>query len=324
MNKSFFKKIFTYLFVIALSSSVLCIGCSKDNNTSTPSPSQGQSDGVPGWNKDAVFYDNEQWTKAVVGSMPLVISVPHGGTLRPDELPDRSCSGSVVVTDQNTIDVAEEISDALYERYSVRPYLVICNLARKKIDQNRAIDDPTACMNDQIKSPWNNFHDYIDTAVEDAIKKYGKVLYIDLHGHGHANQRLEIGYSLTSDDLGGIFYNNKLNARWKSSSLKNLDKLNSADDFREYIVGEKAFGSIISEHGFDAVPSVQDPFPEEGAPFFSGGYNGRRYTDTKYKPAFGFQIEMPSEFRQAKRTAFAAAFAPSIIKYMDDTMQYEP
>ena len=37
------------------------------------------------------------------GNLPIVISVPHGGSMQPATIPDRTCNSAVTVTDENTI-----------------------------------------------------------------------------------------------------------------------------------------------------------------------------------------------------------------------------
>jgi hypothetical protein len=44
-----------------------------------------------------------------VGTLPIVISVPHGGFRIPTLIPDRTCNDPVTVTDAYTIETAEKI-----------------------------------------------------------------------------------------------------------------------------------------------------------------------------------------------------------------------
>ena len=103
------------------------------------------------------WVDKEGWTAYLQGTMPLVISVPHGGTVNLSEIPDRSCEGAVTVTDSYTKELALEIADHLQKFKGQSPYLVICNLIRKDVDQNR--DKPEAtCGDSRMDAPWESFH----------------------------------------------------------------------------------------------------------------------------------------------------------------------
>lgn len=309
--------VLTLLFIAI--SGLTFTACKKDNGGS-------DSESTSAWKYGDIYLDNEKWTECIVGNMPLIISVPHGGQLTPAAVPDRSCAGITTVTDGSTIELAKEISKALKSQYNVEPYIVICHLKRTKIDQNREIEEAT-CGNKEVEAPWHRFHHYIDTALANAVKQYGAAIYIDLHGHGHDKQRLELGYSLSANELNNVFYDQpNVTTLWRKSTLQNSPAIKDAAGFREYITGEKSFGARIEAKGFNAVPSLNDPFPQPGDNFFNGGYNSRRYTSATYPKVFGWQIE--SNFTgvrsAAGRPLFAKAFAGVIIEYLQESMNYKP
>ena len=162
--------------------------------------------------------DGPGWTTFYPGNMPLVISVPHGGTWNLPEIKDRSCEGAVTVTDSYTKELAFEISEAMAKYQGMRPYLIVCNITRKDVDQNREINEGT-CGDPQMAAPWNTFHAYVDSALGEAVKKYGTCMYIDLHGHGHPEQRLELGYLITDKKLTGFFNQEELIAERESLGI---------------------------------------------------------------------------------------------------------
>src|SRR5699024_8057061 len=129
--------------------------------------------------------------------------------------------GAVTVRDMNTIELAQAIEAELVSAYQLRPYLIISNLARSKVDQNRDLEEGT-CGNAAGEQAWMNFHAYLDTAIRTASEREGRVLHIDLHGHGQAEQRLELGYALTATDLGKIALGEDLEGLAKKSPLHNL------------------------------------------------------------------------------------------------------
>src|SRR5690606_34269616 len=145
------------------------------------------------------------------------------------------------------------------------------HLARTKIDQNREIPEAT-CGNKEVEKTWHAFHNYIDTALNTAVKKYGSAMIIDLHGHGHPNQRLELGYSLTINDLGKIYSSIELDELSRKSSLNNLFIMQPSLDFRNLLMGDHAFGTLMENEGIKSVPSKQDPYPFATESFFNGGY----------------------------------------------------
>jgi hypothetical protein len=272
----------------------------------------GQVNPPPGGVNDATG-----WTSYYSGNMPLVISVPHGGTWNLTEVKDRSCEGAVTVTDSYTKELAFEIAEAMSKYQGMRPYLIVCNITRKDVDQNREINEAT-CGDPLMATPWNTFHTFIDSALADAVRKFGSCLYIDLHGHGHQEQRLELGYLINDKKLTG-FFNEEEPIKASGTSLGNLLARKGTGSLRDWLYGANAFGTWMAEKGFPAVPSQQDPFPKEGEKYFNGGYNTRRYTGPEYPNVFGWQIE--SNFKgvrdAAGRPVFAAAFCEVITRFLN-------
>lgn len=265
------------------------------------------------WEVGKTYTDDEKWTEFIVGDLPLIISVPHGGAVTlPDAL--RDCKGAVTVTDSRTIELAKEIEKAFVAKYNARPFIIISNISRKNVDQNRDMAEGT-CGNKAMEKPWNQFHDYIDTALALATKKFGKAIYIDLHGHGHTKQRLEVGYLLKAEELRAL--DAKDNKQVAKSSVANLLASDKNLDFEQLLVGPNAFGTLMAQQGIDAVPSKQDKAPLEDDKYFNGGYNTVRYTSNKYPNVFGWQIESHYKgVRDAEgRPAFAKAFVDVMGSY---------
>jgi hypothetical protein len=258
--------------------------------------------------------DAAGWTSYYQGTMPLVISAPHGGTWNLAEVKDRSCEGAVTATDTHTKELAFEISETLYKYYGMRPYVIVCNISRKDVDQNRDIDEAT-CGDPSMAAPWKTFHTYIDSALAEAVQKFGACIYIDLHGHGHPIQRLELGYLLNEKKLSTVYSKEEV-IPVKTTSLGNLLKRLNTGDIYSWLFGPGAFGTLMAEKGFPAVPSQQDPLPKEGEKFFNGGYNTKRYTGPDYPNVFGWQIECNYKGVRdpAGRPAFAMAFSEVIVK----------
>ncbi|MGV3547988.1 MAG: hypothetical protein ACO1N4_13060 [Pedobacter sp.] len=265
------------------------------------------------WEVGKTYTDDEKWTEFIVGDLPLIISVPHGGAVTlPDAL--RDCKGAVTVTDSRTIELAKEIEKAFVAKYNARPFIIISNISRKNVDQNRDMAEGT-CGNKAMEKPWNQFHDYIDTALALATKKFGKAIYIDLHGHGHTKQRLEVGYLLKAEELRAL--DAKDNKQVAKSSVANLLATDKSFNLEQLLVGPNAFGTLMAQQGIDAVPSKQDKAPLEDDKYFNGGYNTVRYTSNKYPNVFGWQIESHYKgVRDAEgRPIFAKAFVDVMGSY---------
>jgi len=295
-----------YLYIICfLSTLVLCVSA----QTYTPGN---------------VYYDSSKWVEFIPGTMPLVISVPHGGSVDPVGIPDRSCIGAVTTTDGRTISLARAIINACKKNYGVYPSVIICQLKRTKVDMNREIEIAT-CSNDSMKAPWRFWHEMVDTAIASAINKFGQTIYIDLHGQGHTKQRLELGYLLSSTQLQTSSTSNNDSLYTNTSSLKNLIKGSMGKlKLKSLLTGPDAFGTWMAADSFPAVPSQQDPYPLSTDPYFDGGYNVQLFTS---KPnVFGWQIESNNIGVRDNSTSwnsFAEAFSKNIVRYINRYMNID-
>ncbi|RIB12048.1 hypothetical protein C2G38_2042154 [Gigaspora rosea] len=148
------------------------------------------------------IFGSMNYNEYIPGHLPLIISIPHGGRLFPPEIPDRKKNLSSVVksNDLNTQDIGRELADKLMLHFKgMRPYLVINHLGRSKIDVNRPIkegaEDPKTLV------AWNDYHNFMQTAIKDVETNFGHGLLIDIHGHAHPEHLIEIGYVLPAEIL---------------------------------------------------------------------------------------------------------------------------
>lgn len=220
------------------------------------------------------------------GDLPVVLSAPHGGDLHPAEIPDRTYG--TTGQDRQTLDLALRIREEIKELTGSYPYIVLSRLHRLKLDPNREIVE-AAQGDPESERAWWEYHTFLEEATDLVEGGFGEGLYIDLHGHGHDIDRLELGYLLSSNDLAnsdevlaGANFINK-------SSFRALG-LKPGADFAELIRGPNSLGSLLETWGVPAVPSQNQPNPG-GNPFFSGGYNTARHGSRDGGSVSGVQIE---------------------------------
>jgi len=265
------------------------------------------------------------WVEGVDGTMPLVVLAPHGGDLSPADLPDRSCAGCVTVNDANTQALARTISDAFAARVGRRPFLVINRLNRKKFDANRALPEATAGY-PALEPMWTLFQATVDSAKARARRVHPRVLVIDLHGHAHAVQRLELGYLLSASQL--RLSDSALHPLVVGTSVGQLSLVSAVRDSGVLILrGPRALGSRLAALGFPAVPSAADRAPAVGEDYFDGGYNTARNGSALAGPVDAIQIECNYtgvRDTAASRAAFAEAFVTALLAYLQDHYGWVP
>lgn len=269
-----------------------------------------------------VIFGTNNYIEYQVGTLPMVISVSHGGALEPASIPNRTCNNPVFATDVNTIETALEIKNALYATTGCYPHLIICHLKRSKLDCNRNLTTG-ACGNEEAETAWIEFHGFIDTARDAANAQYdSQSFFVDLHGHGNPIQRIELGYLLYDDEL--ELPDSVLNTMEfiNYSSIRDLALNNASSSSHAALLrGPSAFGTLLSELDYPSVPSADIPSPGTTTNYFSGGYITANHTS--YAPGIdidGVQMELNfSGIRDspAHRTEFGAACAQALTTFIE-------
>ncbi len=266
------------------------------------------------------YYGSNQYIEYKAGHLPVIISAPHGGNLHPESIPDRSCTGCVYVKDAYTQELIRQMYDEIFQVFGCYPHVIINRLHRKKLDANRALGD-AADGNKEAEEAWMDYHHFIQIAIDSVLRQYGRGLYIDLHGHGHSVQRLELGYLISKKDL-------QHDDEWLNqtriihkSSIRHLAGYNEEDlTFAELLRGALSLGQMYENGGYPAVPSRNQPAPSTSESYFSGGYNTRRYGSVKDGTIDGIQMECNRQGvrdTEEHRQDFAATTAKVLKDYLE-------
>jgi len=250
-----------------------------------------------------------------IGDMPLIISAPHGGSLTPEEIEDRTTG--TTVTDSNTKQTALAFREAVYSQTGHYPYVIISNLKRTKLDPNREIVE-AAAGNQWAEQAWNEYHGFIDTAKQLVEDQFGEGFYVDVHGHAHPIQRLELGYLLNSSQLSQSDGQLDWSGLSSSSSISSLVN-SSSFSFSELLRGPASLGALFESGGIPATPSDVQPSPGANNPFFNGGYSTWRHGSMNGGTISGVQIEayrIGLRDTASSRSHFASVFAQVIKAFL--------
>lgn len=258
-----YREIINYTFIHCFAILILC----------TISKSSFAQPFTPGTS----YFDSTGFVEYIAGDLPVVFSVPHGGYISPDSIPNRDCSGCSYLRDSYTQEIGRGLVSAFFEQTGCYPHVIINLLHRRKFDANRDIGD-AADGNPLVEAAWYNYHEFIDSAKNQIIQNYDRGIFLDIHGHAHTIQRIELGYLLSGSELRLSDATLNTPAYIEESSLRTLvgDNLN-AHTHAELLRGSNSFGTLMEEKNFPCVPSMNDPFPNVGDSYFSGGYNTVRH-----------------------------------------------
>ncbi|MFO1484796.1 MAG: hypothetical protein U1F71_15645 [Verrucomicrobiaceae bacterium] len=251
------------------------------------------------------------------GTLPIVLTVPHGGALKPDNILARRYGVSGM--DSNTIPLAEALIEELQLRYGGKPHAIISHLHRSKLDPNREIKeaaqgDPTS------EAAWHRFHDGAQKACDSIRKKHGYGLLLDIHGHRHLDQRVELGYLIKGDQLKQSDAELNANAALIAATcIRELDK-RSPQTFAELVRGPQSLGGLLEFRGFRCLPSPTKYHPALMAGYFSGVYDVAAHGSRDGGTVSAIQVECPwhnVRERPEDRRRFAVALADALGVYFE-------
>lgn len=266
------------------------------------------------------FLGREGYVEYIPGDVPVVVSAPHGGDLQPAEIPERTFG--VTGQDRRTQETARLLVDAIGSASGGgTPHVVINRLHRSRLDANREIVE-AAQGSVFAEHAWSEYHEFLDSAKTRAVGEFGRALFLDLHGHGHPEQRLELGYLLSAEDLNSG--DAVLDGLSERSSVRRLADESSLT-FSQLIRGSRSLGGLLADGGIRAVPSPDEPGPGT-QPFFSGGYNTARHGSRDGGLVDGIQLELNwTGIRETRedRSAFAVVLAEVLQTYLSEHLEIE-
>lgn len=263
------------------------------------------------------YFGTNDYVEYIPGDLPIIISVPHGGSLIPSSIPDRTCG--LTVKDSYTQELVREIKIKFFNQTGYFPHIIINLLHRIKLDANRPIPESN-CGDLTAEIAFNEYQNFIQIAKDKINLQYHKGLFVDLHGHGHTIQRIEMGYSTSGTDLGlsDAALNNP--SYFNYSSIKNLvsNNLNSFS-YAELLRGTFSMGTYFGNTGFPSVPSQNIPAPGVIEPYFEGGYNTQIHGSLNGGAIDAIQMELNQDIRftTLARQQFADAFVQNTITFLD-------
>ena len=289
---------------------ILILGCDEPATTDSNEPEEkieylvGES-----------YFGRNNYIQYKVGNLPLIIAAPHGGSEKPEEIPDRSWGSTV--KDAYTLEMARALADSLNALTGKQVHLITCLLHRSKLDANRDLDE-AAQGNGYAGTAWTEYHNFINVAKEKVTEEFGHGLYIDLHGQSR-RPRIELGYLL--DDVDLMLPDSVLDEPLyvEKSSLRALAEF-APGDFSSILRGDFSLGNYLSSQGYPTVPSITISHPGEDG-YFRGGYNTVRHGSRDSGTISAVQIELYKEgIRDSSenRARFAGHFTLAVHRFFKE------
>ena len=242
-----------------------------------------------------IITDSQGYISYRVGNTPIIITVPHDGTLTPSTFPNRTGSSARA---ENTRKVAEQFayffnanSNGLY------PHIIYNNISRGKLDPDLNQMDG-AQGNSYANLSYGTYHSFLQTAIDSVEAYFDAGILLNLVEHNHSNQKVELGYLLSASDLD--LTNLQLNSYSAQSSVSQIADI-STSSFAEVIRGYNSLGTLIVgrsytsndvAYSFEAVPTLDNP-TIGSTDYSSGGYTIAQYGSSNGGKINGIDVATP-------------------------------
>lgn len=215
------------------------------------------------------------------GTVPLIISVPHGGTLECKNVPKRS--QGILGIDGRTVEIARMLIERVKFKFielnleNKTPSYVISKVRRSKIDLNREKTEAFIQSSIIAKKIYNTYHKKIKEFVMGNLKFFARSLLIDIHGFEKEKRPSgfrDVEIILGTNNLESIFYEPILRKYWD-------------DNIR---------GKIIKNFVDLKIP-IAPGHPKRKEYVLTGGYITKEYGASKIPNSKAMQIEFSDRIR---------------------------
>jgi N-formylglutamate amidohydrolase len=201
------------------------------------------------------------------GNIPIILSVPHGGILEVERIPDRK--HGIKGIDKNTIEIARNLIEIIRQKSGTAlkvPSYVFCNVARIKVDINRPKSKAFAKNSELAGSIYLDYHQRLKELIFSNLNSFNKSLLVDIHGfeterrpHGFRDVDIIIG----TNNLESIVRNKIPKRDWgknirgrmiKSFIQKGINTAPGHHLRREFVLKG---GFITQSYGFSQIENSQ-------------------------------------------------------------------
>ncbi len=263
------------------------------------------------------------------GNFPLIISVPHDGSESDNSFTTRTKENTsdpnfATVRDMYTMNLAHLVDSILHARTGKYAHVVICHLKRTYVDMNR-IRQYAIPAGSRQEGVYDLYHSRMQNARTLVAIEWGRGLVLDIHGHGHDIQQVELGYNLSKTEL-NMSDQELINGNYAiQSSIYSLSRNNKQGrNFVEILRGGNSFGNFLAARNIPCIPHSTNPSPGQDG-YFSGGYITTTYgsSGTNGGTVDAIQMEFDSTARSAERRKETASnLVDAILQFIDANYKF--
>ena len=215
------------------------------------------------------------------GTIPLIFSVPHGGTFKFENIPNRT--NGIYGVDKDTVRLSFDLIENINELFKINskdiksPSCIISKVERAKIDFNRKESEAFNVKSSLAKEIYQSYHHKIYELISYNLSEYKQSLLIDIHGFEKAMR--PIGFRNVELVLG----TNNLQSMFE-------DKIQKKD------WGKNFRGKIIKKFNDLNIP-IAPGHPCRREYVLKGGYIIQNYGASRIRDSQAIQIEFSDTIR---------------------------
>ncbi len=215
------------------------------------------------------------------GTIPLIFSVPHGGTFKFENIPDRT--SGIYGVDKDTVKLAFNLIENINNLFKINskdiksPSYIISKVERVKIDFNRKESEAFHVKSNLAREIYQSYHNKIRELISYNLTKFKRSLLIDIHGFDKANRPK--GFR----DVELVLGTNNLESMFKDK----IPKQDRGKNFR---------GKIVKKFNELNIP-IAPGLPSRREYVLKGGYIVQNYGASRIKDSQTMQIEFSDAIR---------------------------
>jgi N-formylglutamate amidohydrolase len=217
------------------------------------------------------------------GTLPIIISAPHGGRKAVPNVPERKGIGIAnftTVHDAYTSEIAEKLAAGLEKQLKGKVWLVIARFDRKYIDANRPREQ--SYETDKAKPFYDAYHGPLEAACKAVKEKFGRGILLDIHGQG------EFPDSICRGTQNG----------------KTVTVLRDRFGWAA-VTGKRSILGHMQRSGYKVLPNCEADEKTKEEPKFNGGYTVTNYGSHTGYAIDAIQLEFGSYLRDREKDKFA-------------------
>lgn len=278
-----------------------------------------------------------EWLVYLPGQLPIVLSVPHNGDIKPSDIDPRqhgcvdatgACIWSPTCTprselkcaaetlaDSYTQEMALKMSDQFFKVTGKRPHVIINQLHRSYLDANRPEDEASGGIPDMVAA----YRQFMSKAAEvrDAVSRScGPSLWVDVHGHT-VHDHVMLGYDVSGSAFSGSTVSESYE---ETATIRHLSE-SFTGSFDALLRGGTSLGTFMMKEGIDTTPSQLAPRPlSVGSKYLEGATIVDNFGSKTRGNVDAVQMEIPSKWRfgeagsTGSRTEAHAKYAEHVVE----------